>query len=112
MILNRRMFLFSYAGLEWDVPSRPDDDGHDVNTLLFSGSLAVDAEVLLSHNLDFVVGAGYRFGGKMGNWSYREEDPDSDESKHIDAVWDGKQPDVGITGPYVTASFRFVFAPW
>ncbi len=108
--LAPRFSLVSRITFDLDVAFRTDDAGHSVNTILLSTSPALYTEFLLTRSVDVVLGAGYRLGGRSAEWTYSEDDPDSDESVSFDAVWDGAPPELDISGPFLTVGFRFVFA--
>ncbi|MCH7496969.1 MAG: hypothetical protein IH971_03855 [Candidatus Marinimicrobia bacterium] len=100
--LTPRFSLVGRMAFDFDVAFRRDDAGHSVSTPLLSASPALYTETLLTRSVDIVVGAGYRLGGRSDEWTYSEDDPDSDESLSLDAVWDGDPPEVDISGPFLT----------
>ena len=106
--MGSRTTLLGKLGVDLNLLFRSDDADHLVSALLASATLGVDLERLLTPGIDLVLGAGYRFGGTSASWSYTEEDPDSEDSKTYDAIWIGGPPEVNLSGPFLTAGFKFI----
>jgi hypothetical protein len=89
-----------------DFVFRPDDAGEPSSTVL--GTLAPGAEVnvVLSPNVDAVVGAGYRLGTTSNSWWI--VDGDEDEQARSGS-FDGSSPAVSTRGPYATIGLRYCF---
>lgn len=104
--LNTKLSLTSRLNIDFVSLSRSDHAKNTVSLELVSPSLELNTEIFLSRYLDLVIGAGFRFGGKSSDWSYSENDPDSEKSKNIPAEWDGEPPIIDISGLYTTAGIR------
>ena len=107
--MGSRTTLMGKLGIDLNLLFRSDDADHLVNAPLAAATLGVDLERLLTPGIDLVLGAGYRFGGKSTSWSYTKEDPESETSKRYDAIWNVDPPEIDLSGPFLTAGFKFIF---
>lgn len=104
----RRLFVlpntlvYAKLGLNLDIPFKTDDDGQEVMTALFSGSLGLSFSYMLSKMSDFELNLGYRLSAKASDWQYNEEETE------YDAYWEGDPPVVDVNGFYISVGYKFI----
>ena len=93
--------IYANLAVDLDLPFKTDDDGQTVSTAVFSGSLGICVNFMISNKSDIVINLAYRQSTKSSDWAYTEEED-------YDAYWLNEPPVVDLNGFYYMIGYKFI----
>jgi len=102
LITLTTLTVYAKTGVNIDIPFKEDDDGMTVTTAVFSGSLGLSCNLMISKKADIEVNLSYRFSTKSSDWTYSESE------EEFEAFWYDEPPVVDLSGFYFTVGYKFL----
>ncbi len=89
-----------------DLVFRPDDADESTSTALLTLAPGIETSVVLTPDVDAVIGGGYRFATTSDSWQVIT-DEEGEETRR--GTFDGSAPAVSTRGPFAFIGLRYCF---
>lgn len=106
LVNNPAWSLMGTVKIPVNIAFRPDDDGNNAFSTVFSPRIGGRIDLMTSPNRDLFIQVEYAIGAAQSPWQYTEGE--DEDSKTYRAKWNGVAPEIDPRGIYISLGIRFI----